>query len=188
MYAKQYADNLLLKTFHCPNEEYKAPEFLIRNAFTAGFFCQMLDTLSDKDDFEKMDNLGKSIVCYFLFLYVKNLESQTLPNKQAVDEILSAMQTPNVLQNGIPALIKEVNYSHGHLCRLIKQHTGKKLLDILTEMRMEQAALLLRTTESSLLDIAAMVGYESLSHFISVFEKYYSISPYKYRKNFKTID
>jgi len=142
----------------------------------------------DKDDFEKMDNLGKSIVCYFLFLYVKNLESQTLPNKQAVDEILSAMQTPNVLQNGIPALIKEVNYSHGHLCRLIKQHTGKKLLDILTEMRMEQAALLLRTTESSLLDIAAMVGYESLSHFISVFEKYYSISPYKYRKNFKTID
>lgn len=31
VYAKQYADNLLLKTFHCPNEEYKTPEFLIRN-------------------------------------------------------------------------------------------------------------------------------------------------------------
>ena len=55
VYAKQYADNLLLKTFHCPNEEYKTPEFLIRNAFTAGFFCQMLDTLSDKDDFEKTE-------------------------------------------------------------------------------------------------------------------------------------
>ncbi len=55
VYANQYADNLLLKTFHCPKEEYKAPEFLIRNAFTAGFFCQMLDTLSDKDDFEKTE-------------------------------------------------------------------------------------------------------------------------------------
>lgn len=55
VYAKQYADNLLLKTFHCPNEEYKTPEFLIRNAFTAGFFCQMLDTLSNKDDFEKTE-------------------------------------------------------------------------------------------------------------------------------------
>ena len=55
VYAKQYADNLLLKTFHCPNEEYKTPEFLIRNTFTAGFFCQMLDTLSDKDDFEKTE-------------------------------------------------------------------------------------------------------------------------------------
>ena len=55
VYAKQYVDNLLLKTFHCPNEEYKTPAFLIRNAFTAGFFCQMLDTLSDKDDFEKTE-------------------------------------------------------------------------------------------------------------------------------------
>ena len=55
MYANQYSDNLLLKTFHCPNEEYKTPEFLIRNAFTAGLFCQMLDTLSDKDDFEKTE-------------------------------------------------------------------------------------------------------------------------------------
>lgn len=53
VYAKQYTDNLLLKTFHCPNEEYKTPDFLIRNAFTAGFFCQMLDTLSDKEEFEK---------------------------------------------------------------------------------------------------------------------------------------
>ena len=55
VYAKQYVDNLLVKTFHCPNEEYNTPAFLIRKAFTAGFFCQMLDTLSDKDDFEKTE-------------------------------------------------------------------------------------------------------------------------------------
>ena len=55
VYAKQYTDNLIIQIFHCPNEEYKTPEFLIRNAFTAGFFCQMLDTLSDKDDFEKTE-------------------------------------------------------------------------------------------------------------------------------------
>lgn len=53
MYAKQYADNLLLKTFHCPDEQYKTPEYLLGNAFSAGFFCQMLDTLSDKEEFEK---------------------------------------------------------------------------------------------------------------------------------------
>ena len=53
LYAKQYADNLLLKTFHCPDEKYKTPEYLLGNAFSAGFFCQMLDTLSDKEEFEK---------------------------------------------------------------------------------------------------------------------------------------
>ena len=55
VYAKQYTDNLTIQIFHCSNEEYKTSEFLIRNAFTAGFFCQMLDTLSDKDDFEKTE-------------------------------------------------------------------------------------------------------------------------------------
>ena len=53
MYAKQYADNLLLNTFHCPDDEYKTSEYVLKNAFTAGFFCQMLNTLSDKEDFEK---------------------------------------------------------------------------------------------------------------------------------------
>ena len=53
VYAKQYAENLLLKTFHCPDEKYKTPEYLLGNAFSAGFFCQMLDTLSDKEEFEK---------------------------------------------------------------------------------------------------------------------------------------
>ena len=53
MYAKQYADNLLIKTFHCPDEQYKTPEYLLGNAFSAGFFCQMLNTLSDKEEFEK---------------------------------------------------------------------------------------------------------------------------------------
>ena len=172
-------------------DKIMATEGLITVPFSPDDFKSLESSLKffytiDKDDTEKMDSLGKSIVCYFLLLYVKNMETQALPNKQAIDEILSAMQTPNVLQNGIPALVKEVNYSHGHLCRLIKQHTGKKLLDVLTEIRMDQAALHLRASDYSLLDIAAMVGYESLSHFISVFEKYYSISPYKYRKNFKT--
>ena len=95
------------------------------------------------------------------------------------------MKTPNVLQFGIPALMREVNYSHGHLCRLIKNTLNRRLLDILIEMRMEHAAILLKTTNTPLIDIATSVGYESLSHFISVFEKYYSISPYKYRKRFK---
>lgn len=131
-------------------------------------------------------NLGKSVVCYLLFLYVKNKRSESsVQVKKVIDEVLSALQIPDVIQYGIPALIKEVNYSHGHLCRLIKQQTGRKLLDILTESRMEKAALLLRTTDMPLVDIAATVGYESLSHFISVFEKYYSISPFKYRKHFK---
>lgn len=139
----------------------------------------------NKSDEARVQYIGKAIVCNLLLLYHKNLSIKESPNKKLIDNILDTMKTPNVLQYGIPALAREVNYSHGHLCRLIKQSLNRKLLDILTEMRMEQAAIMLKTTTTPLVDIAASVGYESLSHFISVFEKYFSVSPYKYRKRFK---
>lgn len=139
----------------------------------------------DKNDETTANYLSKSIVCNFLLLYNKNIKTDNNPSKKLINNILDVMNTPNVLQNGIPALVREVNYSHGHLCRLIKQQLGKKLLDVLTEIRMEHAALMLKTSNTPLVDVAAAMGYESLSHFISVFEKHYSISPYKYRKCFK---
>ena len=140
---------------------------------------------SIENDQDKQSAFARAIVINFLTLYLKNRGPSKTANKKLIDDIIEIMKTPNVLQNGIPALIREVNYSHGHLCRLIKQNLGRKLLDILTELRMEHAALTLKTTNVPLVDIAASVGYESLSHFISVFEKYFFTSPYKYRNSFK---
>ena len=139
----------------------------------------------EKTDDIKTELIAKAVVSNLLMIYLKNSQKKVEPNQSLVDDIISVMKTPNIVQYGIPALIKEVNYSHGHLCRLIKNQLGKKLLDVLTEIRMEQAAILLKTTNTPLVDIAAAVGYESLSHFISVFEKYYAISPHKYKKRFK---
>lgn len=166
-----------------------APSYLVVQ-FSQDDFKAIEDSLKffttvDKTDEECVRYVGKAIVCNLLLLYYKSLSIKESPNKKLIDNILDTMKTPNVLQYGIPALVKEVNYSHGHLCRLIKQSLNRKLLDILIEMRMEQAAIMLKTTNTALVDIAASVGYESLSHFISVFEKFYSISPYKYRKRFK---
>lgn len=158
--------------------------------FSQNDFNAIEDTLKyfttiDKNNDSQITFIGKAIVINLLLLYKKSLSVIDSPNKKLVDNILDTMKTPNVLQFGIPALMREVNYSHGHLCRLIKNTLNRRLLDILIEMRMEHAAILLKTTNTPLIDIAASVGYESLSHFISVFEKYYSISPYKYRKRFK---
>ena len=48
---------------------------------------------------------------------------------------------------------------------------------------MEFAANLLKTTDYKLTDVAAAVGYDSLSHFINVFKKEIGASPIKYKKN-----
>lgn len=45
--ASEYADKLLIANFHCDFENYNTPEYILKNAFTAGFFTQILNSLTD---------------------------------------------------------------------------------------------------------------------------------------------
>ena len=151
-------------------------------------FKLLEDRLAYYSTTEKQNpELAKSIIFSVLSIiintFLTNVSSEQLNTSDIFLHILQTMSSPHVLQSGIPALLKELNYSHGHMCRIIKACSGKTLLGVLTEKRMEHAANLLKTTDNKLTDIAAAVGYESLSHFVSVFKKEIGISPIKYKKN-----
>ena len=45
--ASEYADKLLIANFHCDFENYNTPEYILKNAFTAGFFTQILNSLTE---------------------------------------------------------------------------------------------------------------------------------------------
>ena len=53
----------------------------------------------------------------------------------------------------------------------------------LTQVRLEHAVELLRTTEDKTYIIAAQVGYTEPNYFSYVFKKQYGISPSRYRAN-----
>ena len=59
---------------------------------------------------------------------------------------------------------------------------GQPIAAHMKEHRLERAALLLRTTDDSLSEIAAQVGYESQSKFSSAFKSVYGVLPREYRK------
>ena len=151
-------------------------------------FKLLEDRLSYYSTVEKQNpELAKSIIITVLSIVINTfLINNSLEHLNMFDtylEIVKKMSSPHVLELGIPALLKEVNYSHGHICRIVKASSGKTLLGILTEKRMEYAANLLKTTDNSLVDIATAVGYDSLSHFIDIFKKEIGFSPIKYKKN-----
>ena len=151
-------------------------------------FKYLEDRLTYYSSAEKQNpELAKSIVFSVLSIiintFLTNASSEQINTSDIYLYILQTMSSPHVLQSGIPALLKELNYSHGHLCRIVKASSGKTLFNILTEKRMEYAANLLKTTDNKLTDIADAVGYESLSHFINAFKKEMGFSPIKYKKN-----
>lgn len=68
-----------------------------------------------------------------------------------------------------------------YLSKLYKQETGENISDYLYRLRMVKAASLLQATDKRIYEISQLLGYQSTHHFISVFKKFYGVTPQDYR-------
>ena len=73
--------------------------------------------------------------------------------------------------------------SHTAFIAEFKKITGKTLISFLQSKKLDYAKTLLLTTDYSVLEIASLLNYDSLSYFIRIFKDEYKMTPFKYRKN-----
>jgi two-component system response regulator YesN len=76
---------------------------------------------------------------------------------------------------------EELHLSPNYLCELFKRHTGKNLMEYVTEYRMMKARTYLNHVEYKVSDVAEMVGYKEAKYFSSTFKKIYGMTPLEYR-------
>ena len=79
--------------------------------------------------------------------------------------------------------------SASHLSLLFRKRTGMSPLDYFIHLKLQQACLLLLTTEMKIKFIAADLGYDDPYYFSRLFKKYIKMSPLQYRISppFKTV-
>ena len=82
----------------------------------------------------------------------------------------------------LSALAERFHYSPAYMSRLIKRHTGKNLVQLLTGLKMKRAQELLTHTGLRIDEVAEMAGYESTDHFSRQFKRMFGISPGSYRR------
>ena len=121
----------------------------------------------------------------FVLLLRRYMETCDLPRNQAGDSE-TAMQIARYIQANasdvtLKSLSSEFHYSSEYASRLIKRTTGQTFIQLLTNIRMENAKQLLRDTSLSVIDIAANVGYDSCEHFIRKFKSHTGKTPNEYR-------
>ncbi len=85
--------------------------------------------------------------------------------------------------------VKEIalslNMSYRNLSRKFKEETGVCISDKLLEIRMNHAKRMLISSDLTINEIAARVGFENEFYFSNVFKKYEKFSPGIYRKKVK---
>ena len=97
--------------------------------------------------------------------------------EKIMDIINKYMSEPTL---NVEMLAHEVGLSRVHLHRKLKELTNLSTRDFIKNIRMQQAAKLLKEKKLSISEVAYAVGFNNLSHFSSTFKEIFGMSPKEY--------
>lgn len=89
----------------------------------------------------------------------------------------------NIKTASLQEFSAQINYSCDYTGKLITKLTGKSFATLLQDVRCEEAAKLLTSTDLSVSQIALAVGYNNESFFRRIFSERYGKTPKDYRKS-----
>lgn len=81
-------------------------------------------------------------------------------------------------------IVKFVNVTPNHLCKIFKKYTGATLKDYLARYRISEAQKLLIETDLNINEISNAVGYYDSMYFSQVFRRYSNHTPTEFRRIF----
>ncbi len=122
-----------------------------------------------------------------LMLRYGNSHSE-LPNKQKKNSALMVSIFDYINKNyqniTLTSLAARFRYSETHISRLLKEKTGLSFADLLINVRLSHALVLLCDQEMKICEISQRIGYEAPSYFYRLFKKNFGITPLEYRKRY----
>ncbi|GHV02641.1 hypothetical protein FACS189485_03640 [Spirochaetia bacterium] len=78
-------------------------------------------------------------------------------------------------------MAEELNISYSYIRKMVRESTGKSVLDTINQMRIQEAKRLLADTNLTIAQIAGKSGYHNIQSINRYFKKYEGLSPYEYR-------
>lgn len=88
----------------------------------------------------------------------------------------------------IEMLTKEVGISRAHLHRKLKELTNQNATTFIRNVRLQQAANLLKEKRHSIIEIARIVGFSRANNFSTAFKELYGITPMEWREQHSNIE
>lgn len=126
---------------------------------------------------------------YYLQFFT-NLASMIRPNTvYNVDDIIEQIRIymqrnyqKNLTQEYISYLF---GLNRSYLSTLFKAKTGRKFVDYLNEIRIEESKKLLAQSTNKMYYVAHQVGYDNVKYYFRVFKKYCGMTPEQYRQKLR---
>ena len=119
-----------------------------------------------------------------LFLCISDFtyHNDTLDCDAYVAEIIQKLNNQVYMNTSIKDICSYYPYSQTMLLRQFKKLTGMTMVEYKAEQKLKYACQLLTNSEAKVIQIATLLEYNSLSHFLCSFKNKYGMTPSEYRK------
>ena len=121
---------------------------------------------------------------YILDNRCRNL-SRPIKSRKTLDKmklVLKHVENNYAEKISVSDIAQIAGFSESHFMRYFKETMGTSFINYLKDYRLTMAARLLQSSDSSVLNIAAEVGFDNLSYFNRAFKEKFGVTPLKYRK------
>ena len=139
-------------------------------------YSNMIETVMDNQEYLMMMNMMVREYCEYAVRYGSRQYSEIV--QKAVAIINEDISNPYTLQQISAAL----NLNSSYLSNLFKKETGMTMSHYIHQTKIRCACDLLKTTQSSVAQVAEAVGFMDINYFCRVFRKIMGCSPMKYKK------
>ena len=102
--------------------------------------------------------------------------------KQYINDLVDWIEANLTDELNIDVITLKSGYSKWHMQRMFKEMTGQTLASYTRKRRLTLAAMALRLTSMSLIDIAVRFGFDNQQNFTRVFKSHFSLTPGAYRR------
>ena len=103
-----------------------------------------------------------------------------------LQEALIQVAEPRHLVDGCTALTRLAGRSLTHINRVLRQCTGQTATAMITALRLDHAAALLRMTDRRIPAIGTAIGLPNLGHFYQCFQQRFGTTPARYRRQVRS--
>lgn len=124
------------------------------------------------------------ITCCWTVLHRKTTGVCTLEHNELGQRIKDYIDARYTQEIRLGSIAEDLHISPYYLAHVFKDTTGYAPMQYIVRRRIGEAQTLLISTEQSVTEIAAQVGYDNPSHFNQLFTKNVGMSPREYRKNY----
>ena len=103
-------------------------------------------------------------------------------SEQMMQQFMELVAEHGAQERNVPFYARQMHLTPNHLSALVRQHTGKSVMDWLNERTLLQARVMLRHTDQPISDIAFQLGFKETTLFSRFFLRETGMTPTEYRQ------